>query len=234
MPEMRMNSLKSRAINCGPLSEMILGFASGYFSLARSRILSISASFIYSRNSQCTIDRLYPSISVQHVTQVIKRARQVNVGNIDVPVLVRLQRLLKPRPFARGLALPSRQQSGLVQHPPYTRRTYRHHLRIQHHERQPPVAFHRILEVKTDDGFLFPRLQPEIAGDPTVVLVHSSVALPPVVELADPNPQPLRESSDADLGILRPTSDKIYHLIPHIMWHPALRSEERRVGKECR
>ena len=31
-PEMRMNSLKSRAMNCGPLSEMILGFASGYFS----------------------------------------------------------------------------------------------------------------------------------------------------------------------------------------------------------
>src|SRR5260370_42142375 len=44
-----MNSLKSRAMNCGPLSEMILGFASGNFSLARSRIISISASFIDSR-----------------------------------------------------------------------------------------------------------------------------------------------------------------------------------------
>ena len=30
-----MNSLKSRAMNCGPLSEMIRGFASGYFSLAQ-------------------------------------------------------------------------------------------------------------------------------------------------------------------------------------------------------
>jgi hypothetical protein len=27
MPEMRMNSLKSLAMNCGPLSEMIRGFA---------------------------------------------------------------------------------------------------------------------------------------------------------------------------------------------------------------
>src|ERR1700758_5332697 len=35
MPEIRMNSLKSRAMNCGPLSEMIRGFASGYFSLAQ-------------------------------------------------------------------------------------------------------------------------------------------------------------------------------------------------------
>jgi hypothetical protein len=29
MPQIRMNSLKSRAINCGPLSEMIRGAASG-------------------------------------------------------------------------------------------------------------------------------------------------------------------------------------------------------------
>jgi hypothetical protein len=29
-----MNSLKSRAMHCGPLPEMIRGFASGHFSLA--------------------------------------------------------------------------------------------------------------------------------------------------------------------------------------------------------
>src|SRR5580704_15420552 len=54
MPEMRMNSLKSRAMNCGPLSEMMRGFASGYFSLARSRMTSR----IDSRKSQCTRKRL--------------------------------------------------------------------------------------------------------------------------------------------------------------------------------
>src|SRR5690242_12447293 len=43
MPEMRMNSSKSRAINCGPLSEIMRDFTSGYFSLARSRITSTSA-----------------------------------------------------------------------------------------------------------------------------------------------------------------------------------------------
>jgi hypothetical protein len=35
MPEMRINSLKSLAMNCGPLSEMIRGLAPGNFSLAR-------------------------------------------------------------------------------------------------------------------------------------------------------------------------------------------------------
>jgi hypothetical protein len=111
-----------------------------------------------------------------------------------VPVLVRLRRLLKPRPFARWLALPSRQQSRLLQHSPYARRTHRHDLRIQHHERQPPIPFQRTLQIEADNGFLLPRPQPEIPGNPTVVLIHSPVALSPVVELAGPYAQPRRES----------------------------------------
>src|SRR6267143_715474 len=105
------------------------------------------------------------TVSIQHTAHVVERARQVDVGNIDVPVSVGLRRLLKPRPFARGLALPSRQQSRLLQHSPYARRTHRHDLCIQHHERQPPIALQGILQMKTDDGFLLPRLQPEIAGE---------------------------------------------------------------------
>ena len=96
----------------------------------------------------------------------------------------------KPVPLRDGLAFPSRQQSRLLQHPPYARRTHRHHIGIQHHERQPPIAFQRILQMETDDGFLLPRLQPEIPGNPTVVLIDSPVALPPVVELAGGHAQP--------------------------------------------
>src|ERR1700733_8733602 len=137
-------------------------------------------------------------------------------------MLVRLRRLLKPRPFARRLALPSRQQSRLLQHSPYARRTHRYHLRIQHHERQSSIPFQRILQMEADDRFLLPRLQPEIPGYPTVVLIHSPITLTPVIELAGSNAQPLRKSSDADLGLLRPAPDKIHHLIPHIMRHPTL------------
>jgi hypothetical protein len=44
-----MNCSKSRATNCGQMSELIRGFGSGYFSLARSRIDSMSVSLIDSR-----------------------------------------------------------------------------------------------------------------------------------------------------------------------------------------
>src|SRR6516162_5243970 len=83
--------------------------------------------------------------------------------------------------------------------------------------------------MKTDDGFLLPPLQPEIPGNPTVVLIHSPVALAPVVELARPDAQPLRETPDANLGRFRPASDKIHHLIPHIMRHPVLSQSSPRL-----
>src|SRR5213079_3130591 len=74
--------------------------------------------------------------------------------------------------------------------------------------------------METHDRFLLPRLQPKIAGHPTVVLIHSSIALPPVVELAHADAQPRNESSGTDLGLLRPAPDEIHHLIPHIVRHP--------------
>src|SRR5581483_6060558 len=43
---------------------------------------------------------------IQNGAQVIERAAQVDVGNVDMPVLMRLQRLLKPSSLARWLALP--------------------------------------------------------------------------------------------------------------------------------
>src|SRR5882762_11580710 len=100
MPETRMNSLKSRAMNCGPLSEMIRGFASEYFSLARSRITSMSASF--HRLSQVPMhDKT--TVPIQNAAQVIEGPADIAIGDVDMPVLMRLERLLKSGPFARRL-----------------------------------------------------------------------------------------------------------------------------------
>src|SRR5271170_947827 len=169
------------------------------------------------------------AIAIQNAAQVVERATHVDVGNIDVPVLVRLRRLFETGALARGLVLPPREQSGSLQHPPNTGRTYGHNIRIQHHERQSPIAFQRILEMETEDGFFFPRLQPEIARNPTVVFIDTSVALSPVVELAGPHPQPVGESSGADLGLLRPAPDEIHHLVPHIVRHPHFRQSSPRL-----
>ncbi len=44
--------------------------------------------------------------SIQNAAQVIEGAAQVDVGNVDMPVLMGLQRLLETGSLARWLALP--------------------------------------------------------------------------------------------------------------------------------
>src|SRR2546426_8625032 len=74
--------------------------------------------------------------------------------------------------------------------------------------------------MKANDRLLLLILQPEIAGNPAVVLVHLPVAFPPVVELAGGDIKPPDEPPSADLGLLRPAPDEIHDLIPRIVWDP--------------
>src|SRR5205814_704831 len=75
-------------------------------------------------------------------------------------------------------------------------------------------------QMKPDDGLLLPILQPEVAGNPAVVLVHPPVAFPPVVELAGGHIEPPNEPPGADLGLLRPAPDEIHDLIPRVVRNP--------------
>jgi hypothetical protein len=67
----------------------------------------------------------------------------------------------------------------LAEHSPHAGRADRHDVGIQHHERQPPVAFQRVLQVEPDDGLFLPLLQPEVPGKPAVVVVRFAVAFDP-------------------------------------------------------
>ena len=49
--------------------------------------------------------------------------------------------------------------------------------------------------MKADDGLLLTVLQPKITGNPAVMLIHLPVALPPVVELAGSDVEPLNETA---------------------------------------
>src|SRR5277367_1830681 len=142
------------------------------------------------------------------------------IGNIDMPMLVRLRRLFKTRPFLRGLSVPLPQQPRPIQHPPHAGRTHRHDVGVQHHERQPPIAFQRILQVERNDRLLLPILQPKVPGNPAVMLIHLAVPLAPAVELAGCNVEPPDEPPSAHLGLLRPAPDEIHDLVPRIVRNP--------------
>jgi hypothetical protein len=77
-------------------------------------------------------------------------------------------------------------------------RTHRHNAGVQHHERQSPAAIQRVLQMEADDGLLLPILQPEIPGNPAVVLVHLAIAFPPVVRPAGDHVEPSGEAPGAE------------------------------------
>src|SRR5712672_754707 len=79
--------------------------------------------------------------------------------------------------------------------------------------------------MEADDGLLLPILQPEIAGNPAVVLIHLAAAIPPVVELAGGDIEPPDEPPGADLGLLRPAPDEIHASDPACRAEPRPRSE---------
>jgi hypothetical protein len=81
--------------------------------------------------------------AVQNAAQVIERPADVDVRHVNVPVLMSGQRLLETRALLRRLAVPLRQQSRLAENPPDAGRAHCHDVSVQHHERQPPVAFQR-------------------------------------------------------------------------------------------
>src|ERR1700726_3618616 len=74
--------------------------------------------------------------------------------------------------------------------------------------------------MEADHGLVLPILQPEIPGNPPVVLVHLAVAVPPVVELAGSDLEPPDEPPGADLGFLRPAPDEIHDPIPRVVRDP--------------
>jgi len=89
--------------------------------------------------------------------------------------------------------------------------------------------------VESDDGFFFHVSNQKSRGtQPLCSFTRSPIALSSVVELAGSYAQPMNESSDGDLGILRPAPDKIRDLIPHIMRHPGLgQSSPRLFLNQC-
>ena len=63
------------------------------------------------------------AVAIQNAAQVVEGAAHIDVGNIDMPMLVRVGWLLEAGSFARRFALPSGEQPRLLKNPPHARWT---------------------------------------------------------------------------------------------------------------
>lgn len=158
--------------------------------------------------------------TVEQAAKGEERAANVDVRNIDVPVLVRLQRLLKTRAFLGRFAVVRTNQGRLFEHAIDAGRADGDDVLVEHHEGQTAVAFEGILSLKVDDGLFLPVLKPAVAGHVGVVFVGQAVAAPPVMKLAGGQAQPGEESRGGDLGTIGPVADIIDELIADVVGNP--------------
>jgi hypothetical protein len=149
-------------MNCGPLSEMIRGRASGNLFGPLQDDLHVRLGHRLTNGPRHQI----PAGAVQHRAQVVESAVNIDVRDINMPMLVRLQRLLETAALLARLGIPAPQPAGLAQHPEHAGRTHRHQVVVDHHVSQPTVSLRRVEFLEIQDGPSFPNLAARNRGEP--------------------------------------------------------------------
>ena len=161
------------------------------------------------------------AVSVQDTAQVIKRASDVHITDVGVPMSMGSRRLVEPFAFATGLGCTAADQTAFFQDAIDTGRTGRHHVGVQHHVGQPSIALQWILVVKANDCRTFFDGQPMISWNPAVVLVDLTVALLPVVELSGLDADPANDMLGGNLGFVLPVAYVIDDDVADFVGNPA-------------
>ena len=187
-------------MNCGPLSEMIRGLACGYFSRLVLRD-DLDVGLGHGLPQLPGNDRA--RAAVEQRAEVEEGPGDVDIADIDVPVIMRGERLHKAGAFKRALRLPAIEQSGALEHAVGTLMgSTAHDVAIKHHEGEPAIALQRELMVEVNDGILFPLLEPVITGNHNVVFVGCVPieAISPLIILGAGEFNLAHQAQQADLG----------------------------------
>jgi len=158
--------------------------------------------------------------TIQHAAHKVKRAADIEVADVHVPVLMRPGGLMKTGSFLRRFAVPAVHHAGRLEDTIDGRGADSYDVGIQHHEGQAAITFQRILPVEVENRFFFPIFQPPVARHQRVVFVDFSITFFPVVKLAATDAQPVDDRARRNLGSLRPVVDVIDDLVPRVVGNP--------------
>jgi len=162
--------------------------------------------------------------AVEDRTQEVEGAGDVQVADIDMPVLMRFEGLHEAGALLGGPGRLPGQESRRLEHAVDAGRAARHMLRfggVEHHEGHATITFMRMAAGEGADPLLLVTGEPVIARHPGVVLVDLAEAGFPVVELAGADAEPGQETPESDLRLVAPGADEIDELIAAVMGHPA-------------
>ena len=150
----------------------------------------------------------------------IKRARDVEIRNVQVPVLMRREWLLKAGTLLCRFGRISGEQCGAAKHAVNGRRAHRHGVVVEHHVRHPAIAFGRIAASERFDRESLVVGDPVVAWNPSVVFVDLAEALLPVLELAAGEADPFEKATGGNLRPVAPVPDMINDVVARIRLDP--------------
>jgi len=146
----------TRVVSTSPPIDLRQDLIFHRFIIRRSKATAISLSALIDNLSWFSVKMRFWGESEGE--DLVKGSVDVDMSNIDVPMLVRLQWLLKALALLTCFMRPAPQPAGLTQHTKDTRWTDRHHIGVDHHVGQSPVSFQRILRLVVEDCFPLPLL----------------------------------------------------------------------------
>jgi hypothetical protein len=126
----------------------------------------------------------HTAVAIEYAAEIVECAAEVEIGDVNVPVLMDRGGLFKALAFRGGFDLPGIEQPRAFQHPIHGAWRTGNTVLIDHAVAQPPVTLQRMLPAKGDDRLAFPGLQPMTARDLTVMPIRLALTALPVVVFA--------------------------------------------------
>ena len=163
------------------------------------------------------------AIAIQDAAQVEKGAADVDVADVDVPVLVGTQGLHEAGSFLGGLLVVPVQTPGFLEDAPDGLGAAGDEVLVEHAESQATIAVERMGVVIVHDGTFLLGQEPVVARNAGAVFIDLAVALLPVEELGTMDVQPGDEALLGQLGFFGPEGDEVDDLVAHVMRNPAVR-----------
>ena len=159
--------------------------------------------------------------AIEDTAEEVKGTGDVEVADIHVPLLMRLQRLDEAGAFLGDIGRWPGQQAELFQDAIRAGRAAGDDILIKHHEGHAAISIVGVRSGEVADTRDLVLGEPVIARHPGVVLVDPAVTLTPVVELALGDAQPSDEVLAGDLGFVGPSADEIDDGVAGVVGNPS-------------
>src|SRR5262245_23202772 len=158
--------------------------------------------------------------AVEDTAQEIESAGDVEVADIDMPVLVRFERLHEAAALLRRRAGARSQDAGLLENAVNAGRAASDEVTIQEHEGESAIAFERKLGMEVEDRFFLLGQEPVVAWHPGIVFVDLAIAFLPVMEFALSDVDPGEKAFGRDLRLVGPGPDEVDDLVTCVVGSP--------------